>query len=291
MACTQGHIVKICFKENIIAFSKCCALEGKDVVHKVPYGDFEFSYDYLMKAANCLPQCFHNIERSKDCNGDCSDAYQNQDITCVGLGLPNCNLDCIMCDRGSSVPGKQAVEYFYKTFEILKGHNLGLDLNLNGELFLHKEKAFNILSSLKENDFRYIHIITNGTLLSTADIIKLYNISKKVELKLTFSIDSVVEETYLKIRRKSTPEMFRQLLKNVKLAKALLKNNTTINLTLVDINSSEDELKKMQKFYDDYHIKLCTIIADTPDERFHYLHEDPIVQDFIKKTSVEYRLV
>ena len=35
---------KICFKENIIAFSKCCALEGKDVVYKVPYDDFEFSY-------------------------------------------------------------------------------------------------------------------------------------------------------------------------------------------------------------------------------------------------------
>jgi hypothetical protein len=290
MACNQGHTAKICFKEDIIAFSKCCALENKDVVYKLPYDDFEFSYDWLIKTCNCLPQCFHNIERSKDCNGDCMDCYQDQEITCIGLGMLNCNLDCIMCDCGTLFSGKRAAEYFYKTFEILKGHNLGLDLNLSGELFVQKEKAFKVLDSLEENDFKYIHIITNGTLLNTNDIVKLYNISKKVHLYLTFSIDSAVEETYLKIRRKSTPEMFRQLIRNVKLAKSLLKD-TTINLTLIDINSTEEELKKMQKFYDDYHIKLRTTIADTPDERFHYLRRDPIVQDFIKKTSVEYRLV
>lgn len=288
--CTEGKNLKVCFRKDEVVFSKCCALEDKDVVQKIPYEEFEFSYDYIMKIANDPPANLYDIPRSKDCGGHCADCFKGQTITNVGLGLLNCNLDCVMCCLGTQVSGHRAIEYFYKTFELLKGHDISIDLNLNGELFIQKEKAFEVLNSLSKGDFRCVHIFTNGTLLNKQDIINLYKISKKIELQLTFSIDSVVEDTYLKIRRNATPEMFKHVIRNCLLAKALMPT-TYINLTLIDLNSNQEELQKMQEFSKQHNIMLFTIIADTFDERYHYLYEDELVQNFIKNTCVSHRVV
>ena len=288
--CNQGKCVKINFKKEYIIFSKCCALENKDIVYKLPYEEFQLDYDYLMEVANRIPQNFKTILRSEDCNGDCSDCFQNQKIESVAISLENCNLDCIMCGCSRTNPGKFQTECFYNTFEILKKHNVGVDLNLNGELFLQKERAFKILSSIEEDDFKYIHIITNGTLLSSADIVKLQLISKKVDLILTFSIDSFNPETYMQIRRNSTLSMFTNVIKNVKLSKKI-GIYTDINVTLVDINSTKKELDDMVNFSKKYNFKLNVIIADTLEEKYHYLFNDANVKEFIQKMNVDYRIV
>ena len=195
-----------------------------------------------------------------------------------------------MCGCSRTNPGKFQTECFYNTFEILKKHNVGVDLNLNGELFLQKERAFKILSSIEEDDFKYIHIITNGTLLSSADIVKLQLISKKVDLILTFSIDSFNPETYMQIRRNSTLSMFTNVIKNVKLSKKI-GIYTDINVTLVDINSTKKELDDMVNFSKKYNFKLNVIIADTLEEKYHYLFNNANVKEFIQKMNVDYRIV
>ena len=53
--CNQGKCVKINFKKEYIIFSKCCALENKDIVYKLPYEEFQLDYDYLMEVANRIP--------------------------------------------------------------------------------------------------------------------------------------------------------------------------------------------------------------------------------------------
>ena len=156
----------------------------------------------------CEVQCHLN-----NSNKLCQKYSYNKTITNIQLDiLQSCNLNCIMCSH-YKVYNKYEKELYIKILNSItnsKLHFKGINPCIGGEPFLYKDIIFNFLYNCKNIDD--ILILTNGSLLSEEDLLKL---SRIYNVKLRFSIDGISKEIYEKIRIGSN---FEKVLENLKQA-------------------------------------------------------------------------
>lgn len=127
------------------------------------------------------------------------------------LGITNkCNLECIMCPRGSSPrqEGTMDMQLFKMIIDQSKGLSELVDLSLDGEPLLHPD-LIEMVRYCKKNGLK-TYLQTNASLLNK-DISKdLLHCGLDL---LTISLDAATNHTYQKIKKK---DVFALVLRNVK---------------------------------------------------------------------------
>ena len=145
-----------------------------------------------------------------------------------------CNLNCIECGVVNKPKSTLPKELFHKLWILFP--YIGGIAWLGGETFL----VDYFLDLLQDINYNFPHldhtIYTNGTLLGDERIASVLASINKLQLK--FSVDSVVKETYEKIRRLGTFELvIKSLLKiNEVYARKNKKPNIGINVVVMKSN-------------------------------------------------------
>lgn len=159
-----------------------------------------------------------------------------------------CNLKCIMCGEmehnGRYNLSNKEIDDLVEVMPYLEKLILR-----GGEVFLH-EKILYILEQAKKYKVD-VEIVTNGLLLTE----KIINLLLDVLTEITFSIDSVNEKTYEKIRVGAS---FKKLLKNIELFNNLNKKRNYkvyTRLTMVVMRSNYKEIENVIKFASEHNFK------------------------------------
>lgn len=159
-----------------------------------------------------------------------------------------CNLKCIMCRKIEHDGKYHSSDREIKDLVEIMPYLEKLTLR-GGEVFLHN-KILYILEQAKKYKVD-IEIVTNGLLLTE----KIINLLLDVLTEITFSIDSVNEDTYEKIR---SGAKFKNLLENIKLFNKLNeKRNYKVftRLNMVVMRSNYREIENVIKFASQHKFK------------------------------------
>ena len=162
------------------------------------------------------------------------------DIKVVTVGISHaCNLNCYHCFYTSHKDDSFQKELYFTILEKIKGHNLDMiHMQSSGEVFFYYLKIKNYLMSLSTNDTKEINFQTNGLLISHNKLKELYDISMQTNVKYSFnfSIDSVTEETYKKVRGGDFDKLIDNILFTIEL---FGKENIEYSFTIKEPNKHE----------------------------------------------------
>jgi len=196
----------------------------------------------------------------------------------------NCNLSCIMCNRGSTIsPNIQMdIDLFEKIIQY--GKTLGQNSFNLWQLYepLLNQRLLEYLKILRKLHARAI-ITTNGLLIEkNIDLICEYS---DVIRSITFSIDGASKETYEKIR---IPGKFEALIRNLEIIQERkLKSKFFPEIFISSIVSSDvqHELAHHLKFYSKYAImkNISLNLVSGPPNNNSYFFEKTIFKNHIKK--------
>ncbi len=182
----------------------------------------------------------------------------------------HCNMNCIMCARRSLTRKKGYMDFklFKKMIDEVCEYDLSnLQLNRYGESLLHPE-IFDMVRYAKEKGCRNVGFITNGQLLDEKKAIEA--IESGLDY-IIFSIDSIDEERYKRIRRvggtlKNVTENVSRL-NDLKKARGLAKPRILINAVAMEM--TKDEIKDIRNYWkgkvDRVNILPCYTYKDIDD--------------------------
>ena len=171
-----------------------------------------------------------------------------------------CNLECVMCNgenssliRKNREKGEPYPMVYDEAFvEQLKEFIPYLDEArfVGGEPFL-SELYFKIWDEIiRINPKTKINILTNGTILND----RILNLYKKHNIHISFSIDSIVKETYQKIRIKADYE---KVMNHITLINALSKyHHREISINICPIRKNMFEIPEMTEYFSKMNIPV-----------------------------------
>ena len=163
-----------------------------------------------------------------------------------------CNLQCRMCDR-KNLPRGEGDLPFEKYKEIIDQLiKLNKDVAINpqglGEPLIN-ENIYAMISYAREKGVKDIGINTNGTLLTETNVKKLF---QSGVTSISVSIDSIVRDTYKKIRIGADhDEVIRNVLNMIEYRNSLRRKIPWIQVSAVDQGVNCDEMDKFVEFWID----------------------------------------
>lgn len=254
MYCPEYNSLLLLIKNNsTIVFYKCCIGHAVNEELKTVTFDEIYNapdpYNYILEINKIFAKN-HDFNLPKKypyyCNNTSSCNYVDKKIEKLELCVTGCNLNCIKCLLEKTINHDSNNMYWY-LMNVIKGHNLrSIKPTCNGEPFLQKTKMVDYICSLTQRDCRSFNLVTNGTLLTKDDIIKIAKCTKynKIKLDISVSCDSLDENTYKTIHKNATSEMFRNVINNIILLKQYnLLCNVNIVIQPENMNSVLDDLK------------------------------------------------
>lgn len=302
MAC-KTNFLKIVFKEDgKVYMVRCCGFEAFSedkpefeipefiLTNKKLLQDFIFSKVYQK------PENFKVPEIVVGCKDTCEKVFiPGYPITQVSIGIPTCNLSCPTCrDHQILHVDESVVDSYFKVLDALKGCGIHtFSPNISGEPFFYKKQMRNFINNLNYKDFGEVLFVSNLTIVDDIDIECLKNAKNRgVYVRLLASIDSVIEETFMKTRFPSTPKMYRAALENFdKLLYAGLPITPTI--TLSRRNSSPEELEALGQYFSSRNVQIAAVIAfgqNDGGEEWRELSKSQVIADWAKKYNVSLRV-
>jgi len=155
-----------------------------------------------------------------------------------------CNLQCPSC-RSYKIPFPNKNSY-PRLVSILSSGTKKIFINGAGELFINRYlmKALQEFSKDKYPDIDGFEIITNGTSFNRTAWLSLPKDLKDIILDVCISVDSVVKETYNKIRIGGS---FENLNKNLKFLSELRKEGSLKSLSYSCV-LQKDNIKELPEF-------------------------------------------
>ena len=284
------YIRKFSYDTNRIKIIRCCHRES-EIIHEMTYDDIfkmsaaefmQFLYDlYKIIPSNHDYKTYYYCKtKEKICNY--CDSYFNEIYVDI---LTHCNLKCSFCHiHQHFIKTDEDIKLYFDILNKLRNNHLKiLNLTCNGEPFYFKKDIFNYLESLTSDDFEVVKIISNLTLLNFNDIVHLYNIQKKnnIKIQIIASCSGITEETY-KIMHNNN--LFNKVVPNIRLLNyfGLL---CAINFVIAPENLCE--LPNLKSFWanngvHDYQV-VGSVIIDNHDE-YRIKNATNIVLD-----SIEYK--
>lgn len=200
----------------------------------------------------------HNIKCSVYGENFICKYEEDKNLKCIEVGISHaCNLKCPMCYARNS-PHKDTENsknaYFY-TLEKLKQHNIAIRFTDWGEPFFWKNEVKTFFESLKENDFTYIELTTNATLIDDSLIQCLIKANSKVKLHIVVSLDSLDSNIYSIFRSGA------DITKTIQAIELLSKNGllcaiaqTYSDINRADVDAIKSWCKKLQCEYFGYEL-------------------------------------
>lgn len=191
------YSIQVDFSVNQVELTKCCYLHGQ----KISIQDFLKMDDIFICPNNLPSEPYHTENCLLNCDFD-DNIYDAVDICCCNM----CNARCYNCcaaDHDNNVlKGKDLLYNFI--LPKVKGHKLEkLQLDGKGEVFLNYYNLVEFLKTLsKEEDFKQVRFLTNGSTLNKKRIQELKKISEDTGIDYIFavSIDGISKETFEAVR-------------------------------------------------------------------------------------------
>ena len=262
MQCEIGsssfYIRKVPHKTRELKITRCCHRE-EEILYTMTYDDV-----YNMSSADFI-KLLHNLYKITPKNHDYKTYYYCKthekvcnycdsyfDTIYVDI-LTNCNLHCSFCNIYKHyITTDEDLKVYFDILNKLKKNNLKtLYLTCQGEPFFYKKETFDYLTSITSNDFKTVFIITNGTMLNFEDIVKLYNITKNNNIKISVivSCSGISPETYKKSHNNNN---FYKVVENAKLLNYF---NLLCSINFVISPENLHELLNLKAFWNNYGIK------------------------------------
>lgn len=158
----------------------------------------------------------------------------------------SCNADCTFCKyykfhrdkfRQNKILREEIKNQYFNTIAKLKGKNIGLELTCVGEPFFYHNEMKNFLKGLKQYDFNFITIVSNGSKIDEEDI--SYMKASNITFITLISLNVPNEKAYNEIMKLSNfQKTFDTILK-------IKENNIIISVSFVICRES-------LKYADDY---------------------------------------
>lgn len=266
--CILKNYLRITYDRQIdkIILKPCC-----NVLPKLMEPPFVYDPEYFIYN---LEQCIHQWEQisiknlalyyTGSCTASshsqsnfslCNEYNYNDHIYCIDISISRaCNLNCLMCIEHKAMNIREQ-DIYIRLLKQIKSfpYTIWVTTTTVGEPFLYKDTIFDIL----EHSNHYLRILTNGVLLTDADIERLSKYKNRIQI--TVSCDSFVKETYQTIRRGSD---FRQAFHVI----SLLKEKGL--LTQINYVVQEENLDEINKYYYEYikEFPIEIIIKNTDPE-------------------------
>lgn len=272
--------------ENIISVIRCCHRTDEPIYQWTADDILSMTKQEFMKKIfdgyNIIPDnhdyntYFYCKTKEKQCIWN--DEYL--DTISVATSVL-CNIKCKMCDIIShkKVFPIDKVVYF-DILNKIKGYKLKtIELTSEGEPFIYKEDTIKYIESLTLNDCKELEIMSNLTLLTEEDIIRIYTAvaASGIKVKFLCSCSGITEETYKEIHKN---DKFNQVVKNIQL---ICRLNMLNCINFVVMPDNLHELEFFKQFWLDHNVPeyYCsdTLIVD-----YNYPGATKYVQE-----SLEYR--
>ena len=228
------------FRQEIVLF-KCCIKNGpNEYITRIPFKDWDKIDPYQL--------CLDNIDKfgeshddslcgfciEKGAEGRCYKTGNELKRVCVYTDF-SCNANCTFCKsyqpsreklRQDKSLRKNVKKIHFDILEKLKGHNIEVELTCIGEPFFYKSEIKQFFRNLKDNDYKKISIVTNGSLIDD-EIIELAKASN-INFFFLVSLNVPNEKAYNEIMGlKNFDKTFNNVLK---IKKAGIDINTTFTI-------------------------------------------------------------
>ncbi|NOQ24897.1 MAG: radical SAM protein [Bacteroidales bacterium] len=178
--------------------------------------------------------------------------------------LENCNLRCTHCyqhDWAKEMPDNNYLQSVVGEMEkaLVKWNFEGRISLTGGEPFLYPEKLFYLIDSLENSEpFKWIGILTNGTLITEESAVKLSQYKKIKEIQI--SLDGADETTHDNIRGLGS---FRKAIEAIELLK---RNNIFTSIMFTLHNQNKHDAVEILKLANSLNVDAITVERVTPEQ-------------------------
>lgn len=274
MKCENGTNELRLIKKNLTdkheyAVIHCC--------HRVWEELYVFSEDELLNISksdfmNKLYECYNLIPQNHDYNTyyyckthEKQCIWNDEKLEVVSVSTsPRCNISCRFCDiKSHKSVSKNDKAIYFTILNMLKNNNLKqIELTSEGEPFIYKEDTLQYIENLTTNDCKRLEIMSNLTLLTEEDILRIYtaSLSNDIEIKILASCSGITNETY-KLHHNN--DNFERVVNNIKLINSLDMLNC-INFVITPENLHE--LDFFKQFWGEKGVKsykcTATVLVD-----------------------------